>query len=63
MEVGKNVKAEILAENGRLYWKQGNVPIGCTAEPIEIAYGTLYLASDESPYCCETCLLIDGGLF
>lgn len=39
-----------------------NVPMGRTADPMEIAYGALFLASDESSYCAGTCLLIDGGL-
>lgn len=39
-----------------------NVAIGRTADPMEIAYGALFLASDESSYCCGTCLIIDGGL-
>jgi len=38
------------------------VAIGRPADPKEIAYGALFLASDESSYCCGTCLLIDGGL-
>lgn len=38
------------------------VAIGRTAKPEEMAYGALYLASDEASYCCGTCLLIDGGL-
>lgn len=37
------------------------IPLGRRAEPIEIAYGVLYLASDESTYVTGTELVIDGG--
>jgi NAD(P)-dependent dehydrogenase (short-subunit alcohol dehydrogenase family) len=30
-------------------------------EPIEIAYGVLYLASDESSFTTGSELLVDGG--
>ncbi len=37
-------------------------PIGRLGQPIEIAYGCLYLASDESKFCIGIELSIDGGL-
>jgi NAD(P)-dependent dehydrogenase (short-subunit alcohol dehydrogenase family) len=37
------------------------VPMGKRGEPIDIAYGVLYLASDESRYVTGTELVIDGG--
>ena len=37
------------------------VPMGKRGEPIDIAYGVLYLASDESKYVTGTDLVIDGG--
>ncbi len=37
------------------------VPMGKRGEPIDIAYGVLYLASDESRYVTGTDLVIDGG--
>ncbi|SNS56506.1 SDR family NAD(P)-dependent oxidoreductase [Rhodococcoides kyotonense] len=40
----------------------GGTPMGRGAEPIEIAYGAVYLASDESSYVTGTDLVIDGGL-
>ncbi len=37
------------------------VPMGKRGEPIDIAYGVLYLACDESSYVTGTDLVIDGG--
>lgn len=36
-------------------------PIGHVGEPDDIAYGVLYLASDESKFVTGTELIIDGG--
>ena len=38
------------------------VPLGRVGRPIEVAYGILYLASDESSYTTGSELLIDGGI-
>jgi NAD(P)-dependent dehydrogenase (short-subunit alcohol dehydrogenase family) len=37
------------------------VPMGRSARPEEIAYGVLYLASDESSFVTGSELVIDGG--
>ncbi len=37
------------------------IPMGRVAEPEEVAYGVLYLASDESSYVTGSELVIDGG--
>ena len=37
------------------------VPLGRAAKPEEIAYGVLYLASDESSFVTGSELVIDGG--
>jgi len=36
-------------------------PIGRAGTPLEIAYGCLFLASDEAAYCNGATLVIDGG--
>jgi 3(or 17)beta-hydroxysteroid dehydrogenase len=40
---------------------QAGVPMGRLAEPLDIARGALYLASDESSYATGTSLVVDGG--
>jgi NAD(P)-dependent dehydrogenase (short-subunit alcohol dehydrogenase family) len=46
------------AEERRFDWN----PMGRMGLPDEIAYGLLYLASDEASYCNGTILTIDGGM-
>ena len=38
-----------------------NIPLRRVADPIQQAYGILYLASDESDFVTGTSLVIDGG--
>jgi 3alpha(or 20beta)-hydroxysteroid dehydrogenase len=38
------------------------VPLGGSAEPIEIARMALFLASDESAYCTGAEFVVDGGM-
>ncbi|MCL4158571.1 UNVERIFIED_CONTAM: hypothetical protein GTU68_010734 [Idotea baltica] len=39
-----------------------SIPLQSAAQPIDIAYGYLYLASDEARYVSGICLTIDGGI-
>lgn len=38
------------------------IPLGHFGEPLDVAYGVLYLASDESKYVTGIELTIDGGI-
>lgn len=38
------------------------IPLKTMGEPLDVAYGALYLASDESKFITGTDLLIDGGI-
>ena len=38
-----------------------SIPLKTVAKPIDIAYGYLYLASDEARFVSGICLTIDGG--
>jgi len=54
----KNMKrAEAFAKSADMF-----TPMGRSAEYDEIAYGVLFLASDESSFMTGTELVIDGGL-
>lgn len=41
---------------------EAGIPLGHFGEPIDVAYGILYLASDESKYVTGIELTIDGGI-
>ena len=38
------------------------IPIGRTGTAWDVAYGALFLASDDSEYVTGTQLVVDGGL-
>ena len=50
------------ADPERLELTLSRIPLGRIAESEDIAYGALYLASDESSYVTGSELVIDGGL-
>ncbi|KHK87591.1 2,5-dichloro-2,5-cyclohexadiene-1,4-diol dehydrogenase, partial [Novosphingobium malaysiense] len=39
------------------------IPMGDVGDPMDIAYGSLYLASDEAKYVSGAELWIDGGWY
>ncbi|WP_378174673.1 3-oxoacyl-ACP reductase FabG [Aquimarina sp. SS2-1] len=41
---------------------KSQIPLKKAAIPLDIAYGYLYLASDEASYVSGICLTIDGGI-
>lgn len=47
---------EALSKLGR------QIPLGHVGEPLDIAYGVLYLASDESKFMTGAELVLDGGI-
>ncbi|MEL7004892.1 MAG: SDR family oxidoreductase [Bacteroidota bacterium] len=40
---------------------KAGIPLRTAGQPIDIAYGYLYLASDEARFVSGICLTIDGG--
>ena len=38
------------------------IPLGHFGEPVDVAFGALYLATDESKYVTGIELTIDGGI-
>jgi len=54
------IATESNPEQARAEWMKGE-PIGRFGTPEDIAFGALYLASDESSFVTGTELVIDGG--
>ena len=49
------------SEAGRRQWSLDRIPLGRLGNADDIAYGMLYLASDESAFVTGAELVIDGG--
>ncbi len=55
--LGKGKQRKKMMEEVKL-----GIPLGHFGEPIDVAYGILYLAIDESKYVTGIELTIDGGI-
>ena len=54
--------AKFLSDEAKRQRRLVHVPMGRFGEPIEIANGALFLASDESSWMTGQSLIIDGGI-
>lgn len=52
---------ELLADPAKRQWLESVIPLPYFGTPDDIAWGCVYLASDESRYVTGTVLPIDGG--
>lgn len=53
----------ILADQTRREAQIARTPLGRLGQPEDVAYGVLFLASDESSFMTGSELIIDGGLY
>jgi NAD(P)-dependent dehydrogenase (short-subunit alcohol dehydrogenase family) len=54
--------AAFLTDEQRRQRRLVHIPMGRFGEPIEIARGALFLASDESSWMTGQSLIVDGGI-
>ena len=59
--VATDMNAERRANPELLQQTLSRIPLGRIAQPEDIAYAALYLASDESSFVTGSELVIDGG--
>ena len=52
---------ELVADPEQRQWLESVIPLPYFGVPDDIAYGAVYLASDEARYVTGTVLPIDGG--
>ena len=55
MTAARQADPEVLRQS------ESRIPLGRVGQPLDIAYGVLYLASDESSFVTGSELVIDGG--
>ena len=60
--IDTEMAGERLNDTGLQREAEQRVPLGRTARPEEVAYGVLFLASDESSFVTGSELVIDGGM-
>ena len=51
----------LLVDADAYQWWLDHTPLGRWGEPKDVAYGVLFLASDESSFMTGSELVIDGG--
>ncbi len=56
-----DMTAELLADPNHYQKRLGRTPLGRIGKPEDVAYGALFLASDESSFMTGSELVIDGG--
>jgi NAD(P)-dependent dehydrogenase (short-subunit alcohol dehydrogenase family) len=54
--------AKFLSDDAKRNRRLVHIPMGRFGDPIEIANGALFLASDESSWMTGQSLIIDGGI-
>jgi NAD(P)-dependent dehydrogenase (short-subunit alcohol dehydrogenase family) len=54
--------AKFLSDDGKRNRRLVHIPMGRFGEPVEIANGALFLASDESSWMTGQSLIVDGGI-
>lgn len=54
--------AKFLSDDARRHRRLVHIPMGRFGEPVEIAKGALFLASDESSWMTGQSLIVDGGI-
>ena len=57
-----DIIAHLKENNQRENRIKETIPLQRIADPLEIAYGALFLASDESSYMTGSEMMIDGGV-
>ena len=60
--VGPDVNEEYFRDPDVIAGYEAVQPLPKMATPRDVAYGVLYLASDESAFVTGTSLVIDGGM-
>jgi Dehydrogenases with different specificities (related to short-chain alcohol dehydrogenases) len=58
-----DINADDLADEAKLSYLQGRIPLDRVGEPRDVAGPVVFLASDDARYVTGASVLVDGGLF